>query len=165
MYMIFLRERIIKNNPVVLPNESERSVERPQQLLTPMCTPVTLIDLLPSLFLPPSSSIYWLVLYLQSPHPCSPPPLLLQSVGFFLCWSLQWKLLWWTTPGAYFVLAPVRFWKWYHSLQWLPSSYCPQKTRNPFPASSTHIYGRVSDWSIFLWVYHYLLDLPKQMSL
>ena len=121
MHLEIFRERIIQNNPLGLHNESERSVERPQRLWTNVCTHIVSIDLLLFLLLPPSSSIYYLVWYLQCPHFCSPPPWLLHAWGFFLDWSLQWKILWWKTLGASFVLATVNFWKWDHVFQFLPS--------------------------------------------
>ena len=57
MHLEIVREIIIQNNPLGLPNDSERRVDNLQRLWTPVCTPVASIDLIMSLFLPPSSSI------------------------------------------------------------------------------------------------------------
>ena len=99
---------------------------------------------------------------MQCPHFCYPPPWLLHLWGFFLDWSLQLKLLCWTTLGACFVLALVKLWTWDHGLQCLTSSRCPWQTRKPFTASLTHIEVRVSDWSTFLKVYYSFFGLPTK---
>ena len=104
MHQENFRERIIQINPLGLPNDSDRIVERPQRLWTPECTPAVSLYPFLSLSMHPYSSTDWSVQYPQCPHSFFPPPWLPLAVGFLLEWNIQCILLWWTTLGASFSL-------------------------------------------------------------
>ena len=104
-----VRERIIQNNLLGLPNYSGRSVESSQWLCTPVCTPSASIDSHISLFLPPSSSTGSSVWYTYCP-PFFSPPWLPHAIGFFLDLNIQLILLWWTNMGAVFGLTLENPW-------------------------------------------------------